>query len=67
MKIRNIIAVVSGILVSLIIVIIGEAMVHVMNPLPADINMQNKEAFKEFIANAPASLHLIILCNYALA
>lgn len=67
MKIRNIVAVVSGILVSLIIIVIGEALVHIMNPLPADVDMQNQEAFKAFIANAPVSLHLIILCNYGLA
>lgn len=67
MKIRNILAVVIGIIVSIIIIIIGEALAHIINPLPADVDMHNPEALKAFIANAPISLHLIILCNYALA
>lgn len=67
MKIRNLIAVFIGILVSITIIIIGEALVHVLSPLPSEVNMNDPESFKLFIANAPLSLHLIILGNYALA
>ncbi len=67
MKIRNIVAVIAGFSASIIIIIIGEALAHVMNPLPEGVNMNDPESFKIFIANAPVSLHLIILCNYALA
>ena len=67
MKIRNIVAVLAGFIASIIIIIIGEALAHVMNPLPEGVNMNDPESFKTFIANAPASLHLIILSNYALA
>lgn len=67
MKVRNLIAVFTGIVVSIIIIIIGEALVHILNPLPAGVDMNDPESFKTFITNAPISLHLIILCNYALA
>ena len=67
MKVRNLIAVFTGIVASIIIIIIGEALVHILNPLPAGVDMNDPESFKNFIANAPISLHLIILCNYALA
>jgi dolichol kinase len=67
MKIRNIVAVIAGFSASIIIIIIGEALAHVMNPLPEGVNMNDPESFKAFISNAPVSLHLIILCNYALA
>jgi uncharacterized membrane protein YeiB len=67
MKFRNLIAVVVGVVVSIIIIVIGEALAHIMNPLPEGINMNDPEAFKSFVTNAPVSLHLIILLNYALA
>ena len=64
MKIRNIIAVIVGVIVSVIIIIIGEALVHIMNP---QIDIKDPEAFKAFISNAPVSLHIMILLIYALA
>lgn len=67
MKIRNLLAVIIGIIVSVIIIIIGEALTHILNPLPTGFDMKDTEALKTYIANAPVSLHLIILCNYALA
>lgn len=67
LKFRNVIAVVVGVIVSIIIIIVGEALTHIMNPLPANISMTDPEAFKSFVAKAPVSLHLLILFNYALA
>ncbi len=67
MKIRNLIAVLIGIIVSVIIIIIGEALTHIINPLPSGFDMNDREALKTYITTAPVSLHLIILCNYALA
>lgn len=67
MKIRNILATLCGIIVSLIVIILGEGFAHALYPLPAGVNMQDPEAFKSFIADAPVSLHLIILLNYGLA
>ncbi len=67
LKFRNLIAVVVGIVVSIIIIIVGEALAHIMSPLPEGINVNDPDAFKTFVANAPISLHLIILFNYALA
>ena len=67
MKLRNILATICGVIVSLIVIIIGEGIAHAMNPLPAGVDMQNPDEFKKFISHAPISLHLIILGNYALA
>lgn len=67
MKFRNIISVVVGIIVSIIIIIIGEALVHIINPIPADIDINDPDALKAFISASPVSLHLIILLNYGLA
>ncbi len=67
MKIRNILSTICGVVASLIIIILGEGIVHALNPLPAGVDMQNPESFKDFISNAPVSLHIIILANYGLA
>ncbi len=67
MKIKNIIAIVVGIIASMIIIIIGEALVHIANPLPTTIDINDTEALKAHVANSPFSLHLLILLNYALA
>ena len=67
MKIKNIIAIVVGIIASMIIIIIGEALVHIANPLPTIIDINDTEALKAHVANSPFSLHLLILLNYALA
>ena len=67
MKIRNIVSLVVGALVGIIIIVIGEALVQIANPLPADINMNDTEAIKAFFTKSPISLHIIILLNYGLA
>lgn len=67
MKIRNIIAIVVGVLVGIIIIIIGEALVHIANPLPIGFDVNDTEALKAHVANSPFSLHLLILLNYGLA
>src|SRR5688500_8274948 len=67
MKIRNILSVVVGIVVGIFFIIIGEALILISNPFPAEIDMQDTEALKTFIASSPVSLHLIKLLIYALA
>ena len=67
MKIRNIISIVIGTIVSIIIIVIGEALVQIMNPHPAGIDADDSEALKKFIASSPVYLHILILFNYALA
>jgi hypothetical protein len=51
----------------MIIIVFGEAFTHILYALPAELGMKDPEAFKAMIAAAPASMHLIILANYALA
>ncbi|MGZ4033770.1 MAG: hypothetical protein ACXVPU_10250 [Bacteroidia bacterium] len=63
MKVRNTLSVIAGVIASVIIIFIGEAIAHNLFPLPADIS--TPEALKKFIAAVPASFHLYILANYA--
>ena len=67
MKLRNILSVVTGVIVGLVIIILGEGIVHAMNPLPSSIDFADPESFRGYIAEAPVSLHLGILGIYALS
>jgi len=65
--IRNRLAVMVGLVISFVVIIIGEAISHSLNPLPVNVDIRNPEAFLTFVSTAPASFHLMILGNYALA
>lgn len=67
MKLRNILSVVCGVITGFIVIILGQGIMHAVNPLPAGVDLQNTESLKAFIENAPASLHLGILGIYAFA
>ena len=64
---RNILSVIAGLIVSFIVIMVGEGMTHNLFPLPSNINLNNPETVKTFIATAPNSFHLAILIIYALA
>ncbi|MFL5763805.1 MAG: hypothetical protein ACJ77K_07670 [Bacteroidia bacterium] len=66
MKTRNILAVVVGVVVSFVIIILGEGITHAINPLPAGLDMTDADAFREYVSNAPVKLHLEILLVYAI-
>ena len=64
---RNIIAVISGLVTSFIVIILGEGVANGLHPIPITVDMNNPEALKTYIAHAPATLHIAILTTYALA
>lgn len=67
MKIKNILALVVGVIVGIIIIVIGEALVHIANPLPTGFDVSDTDALKAHVSNSPFSLHLLILLNYGFA
>ena len=67
MKARNLLSTLCGVIATMIIIIIGEFVSAIINPLPPGVSMQNPVVMKAFVANAPASLHITILIIYAIA
>ncbi len=64
---RNVLSVIAGLVVSFIIIILGEGITHHIFPLPATVNINDPETVKTYISTAPASFHLTILFIYAIA
>ena len=64
---RNILSVIVGLVVSFIVIVVGEGITHNIFPLPTTVNINDPESIKTYITTAPASFHLAILIIYALA
>ena len=63
---KNILAVIAGLLVSAIIFSLFEFLSTMLNPLPTEIEMSDKVAMKEYISSLPISAMIIILAGYAI-
>ncbi len=63
---KNILAVIAGLLVSVIIFSLFEFLSTMLNPLPTEIEISDKVAMKEYISSLPISAMLIILAGYAI-
>ena len=66
MKVRNILSVIVGVAIGAMIIFLGENVIEHLNPLPLGLDLHNPETLKNYIANAPASMHLMLLISYAL-
>lgn len=64
--VRNILSIASGLLTSFVLIILLEAIGHILYPPPADLDIRNAEAYKEFLSHAPMSVFLLVLLAYAL-
>ena len=63
---KNILAVIAGLIISVIIFSLFEFLSTMFNPLPTEIELSDKVAMKEYISTLPISSMIIILAGYAL-
>ena len=59
-------AVVAGVIVAFTIVALVEAIGHYIYPVPTDIDMADKEAFKAFVATLPIDALLFVMLAWVL-
>lgn len=58
---RNIFAIIAGLLSAFITIFVLEKVSHIIYPLPEGIDLNNPEAVKELMKNAPIGALLIVL------
>ena len=64
---RNILAVVVGVVIGFIIVFIGDATTHKLNPANDGINEMDKETLKAYIEGMPMYVTVIMVLFWAIA
>ncbi len=64
---RNILSVTIGLLVSFVVIMLGEGISYNIFPLPASNNLSDPDVMKNYIMNAPAAFHIIILVIYCIS
>jgi hypothetical protein len=64
---RNIGAVIAGIIVAVLFVEGAEAIVHAMNPFPPGMDQHDMMAIKKFVSTLPLSAFLLVLAGWLLA
>ncbi len=63
---KNTLAVIAGLIVSIIIFSLFEYLSNMIHPFPKDLDMANETAMKEYVSTLPSSALLIILAGYAI-
>jgi len=63
---RNVIAILLGLMVSVIVVGTVEMVGHAVYPPPADTDLEDPEAVKELMANAPAPALMFVVAAWGL-
>ncbi|WP_350293991.1 hypothetical protein [uncultured Croceitalea sp.] len=64
--IRNILAVLAGVVAAVIIFIIAESINGSLHPIPTDLDFSNTEAVKSFYENQPILFWLVVLFGWAI-
>ena len=62
---KNIFAVIAGLVVAVIVFSLFEFLSTLLSPLPTEIDLSDKVAMKEYITSLPISAMIIILAGYA--
>jgi len=65
--VRNILAVLAGLAVGVIVMTGMEGYVAKLHPMPASLNMQDKEGMAAYIASMPASAVIMMAVTYMLS
>src|SRR5688572_15722228 len=60
---RKILAIIAGVITGFIIVFIGDATVHAMDPPPMGLNYMDKNVMKDYVASIPMYI-LVIMCIF---
>jgi hypothetical protein len=60
---KKILAIIAGVITGFIIVFIGDATVHAINPPPLGLNYMDKNVMMNYVANIPVYV-LVIMCIF---
>jgi hypothetical protein len=64
---KRIFSVFVGLVTGIIIVMIGDASIHILFPNPEGINLNHKEAIESFMKSVPTSILIIMLSFWILS
>ena len=63
---KNILSIVFGLIVSFVLILIGEIISQVIYHRPAGFDNKNTEAVKIYVENAPAIVFIVLIISYAM-
>jgi hypothetical protein len=65
--IRNIVAVLVGLVAATLVVMMADQMSHIIHPPPSHLNFNDKEAFEKYMQNVPVQAFMVMMAGWILS